>query len=117
MVEHNHSTIMTVQSQSTYQPVDVETELWFLQREDKHEAEKPYKLRYDPGEDVPRSNCTNELVHQITVHDIRGREGDFTIEREGFTVSRLVTKLTPEEFDDDKKIQEVYYAELRELLK
>jgi hypothetical protein len=107
---------MTVPTHS-FQPAEVETEFWFLQRADHHQEEKPYKLRYDPGDEIQRTNCTNESVDGIKVYNIRGGEHEFTIEKEGFAVVQLESKLTPEEFYDDDKVKMVYYEELKELLK
>jgi hypothetical protein len=109
---------MAVDSTPPYEPVDVDTEFWFLTREAKHaHDEKPFKLRYDPDPGIPRQNCSNESVDGITVHDIRGKEDRFSIEHQGFTIGHLQTKLTPEDFDDDDKIKKVYYEEIKTLLK
>jgi hypothetical protein len=109
---------MAVNSAPPYEPVNVDSEFWFLKREAKHaHDEKPFKLRYDPGPDIPRQNCLNESVEGITVYDIRGNEDSFSIEHQGFTIGHLRTKLVPEDFDDEDKIKGVYYEEIKELLK
>jgi hypothetical protein len=95
---------------------DVITDLVFLQREDKHKTEKPYKLQYDPGDDIPRWNCKNETQSGVRIHDIRGKEDQFTLDKQGFAVYRLNSKLSPEDFDDDAKVKKVYYHELSQLL-
>lgn len=97
--------------------MSVTSELVFLKRDPKHETEKPYKLQYDPGEDLPRKNCVDELRDGLVISDFRGQEKDFTLERQGFCVVKLESQLAPEEFDDDKKIRQVYYAELKMMLK
>jgi hypothetical protein len=97
-------------------PTSIETEFWFLERSERHDEEKPYKLRYDPGPDTSRTNCTNVRVEGITVSNIRGHEHNFTMETDGFAIAHLESKLMPEEFDDEEKVKEIYYAELRELL-
>jgi hypothetical protein len=96
---------------------DIITELVFLQRDEKHKAEKPYKLQYDPGEDIPRWNCQNEAQSGIRVHDIRGREKEFGLEKQGFAVFKLESKLAPEDFDDEQKVKKIYYQELSRLLR
>lgn len=95
----------------------VTTELVFLAKDPKHDTEKPYKLQYDPGDTLPRKNCTDEVRNDIQIQDIRGREQDFTLENQGFCVAKLETQLSPEDFDDDAKIKQVYYAELKMMLK
>ena len=96
---------------------DVISELVFLQRDPKHETEKPYKLQYDPGNDLPRRNCVDELREGIVIHDMRAKEHDFTLDSNGFCIMKLESQLHPEDFDDDSKIREVYYSELKLLLK
>src|ERR1700761_5500824 len=96
--------------------VDVLTELVFLRKESKHSTEKPYKLQYDPGEGLPRSNCINEATTNITIRDIRGRENQFTLEREGFSYRHMKSSLAPEEFYHEERVKKVYYPELQHLL-
>jgi hypothetical protein len=96
---------------------DIVTNLVFLHKDEKHKTEKPYKLQYDPGEDIPRWNCENESQSGIRIHDIRGKEDQFTLEKQGFAVYNLHSKLSPEDFDDESKVKKVYYEELKKLLK
>jgi hypothetical protein len=95
---------------------DVLTELVFLRKESKHDTEKPYKLQYDPGEGLPRSNCINEAAKDITIQDIRGREHQFSLEKEGFVYRHMQSSLKPEEFYDENRVKKVYYKELQDLL-
>ena len=97
-------------------PSDVTSELVFLQRDPIHETEKPYKLQYDPGNGLPRKNCVDELREGIVIHDIRGKEHEFTLEQNGFCMAKLESKLRPEDFDDDSNVKKVYYSELKLLL-
>ena len=96
---------------------DVDTDLVFLEPDPIHQTEKPYKLQYDPGEDLPRWNCKNRTQSGIRIHDIRGREKDFSLKKHGFVVLNLSSKLTPGEFYDDVKVKNVYYEEMRQMLK
>lgn len=95
---------------------DVLTDLIFLKPDSRYIHEKPYRLRYDPGDAIPRTNCETDVKRDVTVRDIRGRETDYTLNRNGFQVVRLDSKLTPEDFHDRAKVKAVYYQELRELL-
>jgi len=96
---------------------NVSTDLVFLEPDKKHQSEKPYKLQYDPGEGIPRWNCRNQSQSGILIHDIRGKEKQFTVERQGFAVLNLTSRLQAEDFYDEKKVKKVYYDELRQLLK
>lgn len=95
---------------------DVLTDLIFLKKDDKHMHEKPYRLRYDPGGTIPRTNCESDVQSNILIRDIRGSETEYTLERNGFQVLELKTKLTPADFHDREKVKAVYYEELKELL-
>ena len=96
---------------------DVRTSLIFLKPDEKHQHEKPYRLRYDPGEAIPRTNCETQEQTNILVHDIRGAEENFTLDTHGFQVLKLESALLPEEFYDRERVKGVYYEELKELLK
>lgn len=97
--------------------VDVLTDLVFLKPDSKYLHEKPYRLRYDPGKTIPRTNCESQIQRDILVHDIRGREAEYTLARNGFEVATLESRLAPEEFYDREKVKSVYYEELKRMLR
>ncbi|KAF2727238.1 hypothetical protein EJ04DRAFT_506033 [Polyplosphaeria fusca] len=95
---------------------DVQTaEVLYLKRDGIHAHEKPYKLRYDPGEGNPRSNCTNE-TRTIEIRNLRGVEGMVTMEDDGFMWLPLQSSLAYDDFWDPARVREVYYNEIRQLL-
>jgi hypothetical protein len=96
---------------------DVLTDLIFLKRDSKFLTEKPYRLRYDPGGEFPRTNCETQVQTDVLVRDIRGSEAKYTLNRNGFQVLRMNSKLTPEEFHDRELVKGIYYEELSDLLK
>ena len=52
---------------------------------------------------------------EVTVHDIRGEEGKYTLDSTGFQIHRHVS--AEKDFLEDEKIRKVYYAETEQLLK
>ncbi|KAF2848300.1 hypothetical protein T440DRAFT_537041 [Plenodomus tracheiphilus IPT5] len=54
-------------------------------------------------------------VHPVTVQDIRGREKDFTLDKNGFEIYRHTAQ--EKDFIDEEQIKSVYYAETEQLLK
>ena len=96
---------------------DLVIELVFLEHDSRHRTEKPYKLQYDPGDEIPRWNCQNEPHNGIRIEDMRGREHDFSISTHGFQVMKLSSQLPAVDFYDDAKVKTVYYDELKTLLK
>jgi hypothetical protein len=53
--------------------------------------------------------------HRVTIHDIRGKEDEFSIYKQGFQIHRHVSQ--EKEFVDDERIKSVYYPETEKLLK
>ncbi|KAH7081787.1 amino acid permease-domain-containing protein [Paraphoma chrysanthemicola] len=54
-------------------------------------------------------------VHPVTVHDVRDRESDYTLDKSGFQIHRHTAR--EKDFTDDEKIKNGYYAETENLLK
>lgn len=53
--------------------------------------------------------------HVVTIHDIRGHEEEFTLEKTGFQVVK--SKSPEKEFLDDEQIKAVYYPDVEDVLK
>ncbi|KAI0764329.1 hypothetical protein BD413DRAFT_482792 [Trametes elegans] len=77
--------------------------------------ETPYQYAYqDFPADKPRTNVTSD-PHPAVVHDARGREAEFSLDKNGF---QFVTWPSREKtFDDEERIQKEYYPEVEEILK
>lgn len=74
----------------------------------------PFNYIETPPEGQPQRNY-GEAPHDITVHDIRGREHEFDVNVNGFgTVSGVESK--EKEFVDDESIKANYYPEVEKLL-
>jgi hypothetical protein len=73
--------------------------------------EKAYTYTY---EHEPQRNY-GEDAHPAQVHDIRGHEKDFTLDKNGFQIHPHVSAET--DFTDDEKIQSEYYKEVEDILK
>jgi hypothetical protein len=54
-------------------------------------------------------------THHLPLHDLRGREDDFGIDKNGFCVVRLES--AEKTFTDDRRITGIYYKEIDRLLK
>ena len=51
----------------------------------------------------------------MVVHDIRGEEDKYTLDKTGFQVYRHVSQETA--FQDEEEIKKVYYPEIEDILK
>ena len=90
----------------------VTTSMLFLFRDPRYESEKPYTLRFTPSNHFPRTNLNIESRDNLIINDIRGREGEYTLERNGFTIMPLDSKLSYKDFEDEEKVVDVYLREV-----
>ena len=91
-------------------PHDVQTTLNYYKPLDD---QPPHTYAY-PVEGQPQTNIGGE-PHPAVVHDVRGREAEFSLDKNGFQWVHWPS--VEKDFTDDKRIEEVYYSEVIELLK
>ena len=84
--------------------------LHYLMRSD----EKPARYRTEPPPGVPRWNGIDD-PHEVTIEDARGREAEFTLDRNGFALVKAPTEVA--DFYDPEEIKRVYYPEVERLLR
>jgi hypothetical protein len=77
-------------------------------------AEKP--VRY-VGEAPPGAPAYNGIddPHEVRIEDARGREGEFTLDRNGFALIQAPTRV--HDFYSPEEVKSVYYSEVEQLLK
>jgi len=80
----------------------------------KRGTEKPASYRIEPPPGVPRWNGIDE-PRDVTIEDARGREAEFTLDRNGFALVKAPTAV--KDFYDREEIKRVYYPEVEKLLK
>jgi hypothetical protein len=95
--------------------MSISTEIYHLQELPLYASEKPYTMRYVPEGKIAASNIAREK-HIVPVKDIRGNEDEYRLDNNGFTVSRLATKMMYEDYDSHKKITTLYLSELEDIL-
>jgi hypothetical protein len=91
-------------------PKTLTTTLYYLKRG----AEKPAFYRIDPPPGVPKWNGLDD-PREVTIEDARGREAEFTLDRNGFALVKAPTAVA--NFYDPEEIKRVYYPEVEQLLK
>ena len=77
-------------------------------------TEEPYQYVLAPPEGKEPNNLGVE-PHDVTVHDARGREAEFSLDKNGFQFVKYPS--AEKEFDSDERIKEVYYPEVEKILK
>lgn len=88
----------------------------FLKEHSCPSNEKPYILLYPPTDDLPLQNYQDEEVSDIPVHDMRGILDELSLDKQGFVVSKIESKLSYEDFKDEEKLRSMYAKEVREHL-
>jgi hypothetical protein len=96
-------------------PTIVSSSINFLANDALFNDEKPFLLKFEPPPDFPRSNYKISAKTQ-DIQDIRGREHDYSIPKNGFSIISLQTKMSYEDFDDEARLREVYFKEVAEAL-
>ena len=95
----------------------IEANIHFLKPDGRHQEEKPYAFRYElDTEEVSQSNMEMEKVEGISITDIRGREPEYSLDANGFTVLRHQSTLDYGDYYDSNRVC-VYFRELEDLLK
>ncbi|KAL7928349.1 hypothetical protein V8C35DRAFT_318437 [Trichoderma chlorosporum] len=98
----------------------MESQVWYLKDDPKWEKEKPYYSNI-PFEhpDAKQTNLETEPSN-VSVVDIRGREGEFDLEQHGFCVVRTdlddIDNIYPN-FADPCWVQDNYYARLEKWMR
>src|SRR5690349_82962 len=77
-------------------------------------AEKPARYVTEPPPGVPQWNGVDD-PHTVRIEDARGRESEFTLDRNGFTLIKAPTSVR--NFYDPAEIKSVYYPEVERLLR
>jgi hypothetical protein len=90
-------------------PKTVTATLFYQVRTDR----KPERYTFDPPPGVV-PNTGIEDPHDVVIEDGRGREAEFTLDRNGFQIVRAPTQVR--DFYDREHVKEVYYPEVERLL-
>lgn len=79
-----------------------------------YDTVKPYSISTDVESwigSIRRSNFQKN-VRNVLIQDIRGREGEFSFEENGFAVIDLKTSMLYEDFADPVKLADIYVQEV-----
>ncbi|KAK3328635.1 hypothetical protein B0T19DRAFT_196139 [Cercophora scortea] len=95
----------------------IESSMWYLERAPLYDTEKPYSMRYEPGDGIPQTNFV-KIKQPITVKSMRQPgAGPFHLNECGFQLIELASSLPYDGFWDNDKVQQVYIPEVKEALK
>jgi hypothetical protein len=94
---------------------DIRTELKFMAKEARHETEKAYELRYLNTEGFPRTNISPDR-QEVTIRNFRALQTPQSFEEYGFFATTLDCPMAAADFDDDQKVEGIYYPAVKAFL-
>lgn len=106
---------------TTFEPLITEHEALKIKQE-KHDVHTSLNYYLDDG-NPPRPTYVGKPETyertpdplSVTVHDIRGEENHFNLDKQGFLIYPHISK--EKDFIDEEKIKAEYYPEVEQLLK
>ncbi|KAI9723949.1 MAG: hypothetical protein M1812_000667 [Candelaria pacifica] len=93
----------------------ISTRLSYLKDQPIYKTERPFMLMTNVPQGQRVSNLRWELGQEETIHDVRGREPEFSLDESGFRYIDCPTRFT--DWTDKKEIERVYLAEMESVLK
>ncbi|KAI9712106.1 MAG: hypothetical protein M1820_001815 [Bogoriella megaspora] len=94
----------------------VHTTVSYLKKKPNYEHEKLYTLNYESGDDLPRTNISNEHK-KVLIHDLRDKQSAASLEAYRFGLLSLKSGLAHDEFNSPTRVEEVYYPQVLTLLR
>jgi hypothetical protein len=92
----------------------IQAELVFYQA--PQDGSAPYNYVEEPPQGEPWRNYSND-IRTVPIHDIRGKEDQFSLDRDAFQIlNNITSSATYETFNSDDAIREIYYPEVERLL-
>ena len=76
---------------------------------------KPFNYVEKPPEGQPQRNFSDVSI-EVTVDDIRGREAEYSLDRNAFAALTNITPSAEKDFTDDASVKQNYYPEVERLL-
>ncbi|ERF70400.1 hypothetical protein EPUS_05219 [Endocarpon pusillum Z07020] len=80
-------------------------------------TEKPYQILMDTPDGCPSSNFEFEAAPAQTIQDLRGRESEYSLDKNGFAVRRhLLDRLRMEDWTRET-VERLYFQEVDRILR
>ena len=92
----------------------------FLKWQDIYKKEKPFQVYIDLPKDAPdqrKHNLVFEEGEETVVHDVRGREGMYTLDKNGFSYITHASELRESQFYDREAVEGTYLPECEKLIR
>jgi hypothetical protein len=95
--------------------MDIFGKIKFAKRDAKWSREKAFTLLYQPPPGHPKTNIEHEEV-DVVIHDVRPYKELLNLDREGYQIIDLESKLQYEDFFNRDRVKDIFAVELRDVL-
>jgi hypothetical protein len=92
----------------------------FLEWQDIYDSERPYQILTAILEEAPEQRRSNLAFHDgppQEVEDIRGQEGRFSLDHNGFQYITHHSQLSSNQFEDKELVEHKYFEECEKILR
>lgn len=96
---------------------DLDTQVWYLIKDPKFDTEKPFYSNIPFEHPEAKQTNLESTPEEVVIHNIRGHEDDFELDKQGFQVLRKSSVAEYSLFESTDWIQDVYYPEIEKLLR
>ena len=101
----------SISAVSTDKPRDFQTQLQYVKVSEDGKALGPSTWgKTDYEED-------REQLVPATIHDARGRQGDFSLDKNGFQLIKHTTVMKKEDYNSEENVKNIYYPEVEQMVK
>lgn len=97
--------------------IDTTATLTFIETGSWPQLERPYELLYEPDASIPRCNFSLTQVQDVPIHDLRPEIHQLSLDRQGFIIADLKSRVSYEDYFDQEKLKSIYLPELKVLLR
>ncbi len=89
--------------------------VYYFYRHPLYQSVKPYLIDYEVEDNFPRTNIIPE-PHNVFIQNLRGKEGEFSFDENGFAILEMRSGMRYEDFGDTDKIKDLYLEEISSCL-
>lgn len=94
----------------------INASVYYLERLSLYENEKPYMTTFDPADLGGKMTNHQFKPKNVAIHDAQRLKTEFKLDTHGFAFHKWSMKLQSEDFDDEQKVLDIYYPEIRQRL-
>lgn len=90
---------------------DVSSKIFFIDRNEIYDTQKPYSLRYEAGGEIQHTNVVHH-EHETKVCNMRNHLDSLSFGESGFRVLQLKSQMEYNDYADTEKIDSIHTPEI-----